>query len=53
MKSKGRPKSTGRYDTKEELVQNVHYYWHETKQNQAQVARTTGVSETTVANFKS
>jgi len=47
----GRKPQTGKYETREQLIQNVHFFYHHTDQNQAQVARTTGVSETTVANI--
>jgi len=49
--SKGRKPQTGKYPTREQLVQNVHFYYYHTDQNQAQVAKTTGVSEGTVANI--
>ena len=48
-KDRGRPKTTGKYDTTEELVSNVWFFFK--SQNQAQVARTCQVSETTVANI--
>jgi len=47
----GRKPQTGKYETREQLIQNVHFFYHHTDQNQAQVARTTGVSESTVANI--
>jgi DNA-binding transcriptional regulator LsrR (DeoR family) len=47
----GRKATTGKYKTRDELVQNVHFFYHHTDQNQAQVARTTGVSDATVANI--
>ena len=47
----GRKPQTGKYDTREQLIQNVNFFYYQTAQNQAQVARTTGVSEATVANI--
>ena len=47
----GRKPQTGKYETREQLIQNVHFFYHHTDQNQAQVARTTGVSEAIVANI--
>jgi len=47
----GRKVTTGKYKTRDELVQNVHFFYHHSGQNQAQVARTTGVSDATVANI--
>ena len=32
-KKKGRKLTTGRYGTRAELVQNVHFYYHEIMQN--------------------
>jgi len=50
-KKKGRKSATGKYSSYDELVQNVHFYYHHTEQHQAQIARTVGVSETTVSSI--
>ena len=50
-RSRGRKPITGKYKTREELIQNVHFFYYQTDQKQSQVARTTGVSEATVANI--
>jgi len=44
-----RRKTTGKYQTREELEEAVRFFYG--YQSQAQVARTTGVSETTVKNI--
>lgn len=46
-----RQPSTGKYKTRAELIQSIHFFYYHTNQNQAQVARTTGVSETTIASI--
>jgi len=43
--------TTGKYSTRDELIQNIHFFYHEIGQSQAQVAKTTGVSEGTVASI--
>lgn len=42
---------TGRYDTRDALIQNIHFFYYHTNQSQTQVAKTTGVSESTVASI--
>jgi len=44
----GRKGTTGKYDTREELIHNVNFFYYQTNQTQAQVARTCGVLETVV-----
>jgi len=39
----------GKYDTREALIRAVLFFYYETEQSQAQVARTTGVSEGVVS----
>lgn len=46
MRSPGRPATTGRYRTRAELEEWVRFFSR--SQSDAQVARTTGVSESTV-----
>ena len=36
---------TGKYATRDELIQNVHFCYHHEGQNKEQVSRTTGISE--------
>lgn len=50
-KTRGRKVTTGKFATREELIQNVHFYYYETRQKQSQVAKTCQVSETTVAKI--
>lgn len=46
---RGRKPTTGKYNTRKELVDAIHFFY--SYQTQAQVARTTGVSETTVKHI--
>lgn len=46
-----RRKTTGRFDTREELEQWVRHLYYDTSAKQAQIARACRVSETTVANI--
>lgn len=46
-----RKKATGRFDTREELVQHVLFLELNTSCSAAQIARNVHVSETTVANI--
>ena len=46
--SRGRKPTTGKYQTREELEKFVRFFYFETGQCQAQVARTCGVSELVV-----
>lgn len=50
-KKQGRKPITGKYNTRNELIQNIHFYYYQTDQCQAQVARTCGVSEGVVASI--
>lgn len=45
----GRKQTTGKFKTRKELVEAVHFFYHKTGQSQAQVARTTQTSEGVVA----
>jgi DNA-binding transcriptional regulator LsrR (DeoR family) len=51
MKKRGRSPTTGKFQTRKELVNAVCFYYHKTNQHQAQVARTCQVSEGTVARI--
>lgn len=47
----GRRKSTGRYETREELEREVLFWWRETGAHQAAIARIVRASESTVAKI--
>ena len=49
--TKGRKKTTGRFDSREELVKEVWIRYHTTPQNVAQIARFCRVSDSTVHNI--
>jgi len=44
----GRPKTTGRYATREELEESALQFYYESTQNVSQIAKTCGVSDQTV-----
>jgi hypothetical protein len=44
----GRPKTTGRYDTREELEETVWFLWKETACNVRDISRQTRISDGTV-----
>jgi len=48
---RGAPLATGRYESNEELVEEVLDMWYNTKMRQAQIARHARVSESTIANI--
>ena len=50
-KKKGKKKTTGRYETRAELCDDVWSLYLTTPAKQADIARITRVSETTVANI--
>lgn len=47
----GRTRTTGRFDTREELEEQVWFWWLHSPLKQAHIARRVRVSETTVANI--
>ena len=48
---RGREKATGKYETNKELIRWALFFYYESGQSQTQVARTCGVSQTTVNNI--
>lgn len=42
---------TGNYETREELIQNVHHYFHREGMSHAAVAEKTGIKVETVKYF--
>ena len=50
-KSRGRRKAIGKYESREELIRWVLFFYYTTDQNQSQVARTCGVSQYTVSRI--
>jgi len=45
----GRPKTTGRFDTRRELLERIRYLWEDTSCNQSTIARNCRVSAPTVS----
>lgn len=39
---------TGKFSTRDELVQNIHFLFHHEKQNYEQIANCTGVDESII-----
>jgi predicted XRE-type DNA-binding protein len=50
-KRKGRKLTTGRFDTREQLVEMIVFLWQHTSCRQALIARNCQVSEATVSNI--
>lgn len=46
-----RPKTTGRFSTRRELLERVRFLWQETSCHQAAIARACQVSDTTIHNI--
>lgn len=49
--ARGRPKAKGRFDSHEELMEQILFLYYQTSCNQNQVANNMGVTGPTVANI--